>query len=113
MVRAQGKTTGNGASTLNTPGVRTMQNQQDNTFRGRAGRAISDLVVAELFLVQATIESASILGESISDYREEQAKDDSTLEFRKFLKQTGEQLVEPYSSRFKYLRDMVREENAA
>jgi hypothetical protein len=87
-----------------------MQNQQDNSFRSRAGRAISDLVTAELFLVQATIESASILSESISEYREDQAKDAATLEFREFLRQTGEQLVEPYSARFRYLRDMVRED---
>ena len=88
-----------------------MQNQPDNTFRGRAGRAISDLVMAELFLVQATIESASILGESIHDYRAQRGQgDQSTQEFSEFLKQTGEQLVEPYSVRFKYLRDMVRED---
>ena len=91
-----------------------MQIQRDNTIRGRAGRAISDLVMAELFLVQATIESASILSESISDYREQRGQDDtrdqSTLEFREFLKQTGEQLAEPYTVRFKYLRDMVRED---
>jgi hypothetical protein len=105
--------TGNGASKLDQARVDTMQNTQDNSFRGRAGRAISDLVTAELFLVQATIESASILGESINEYREEQGKDTSTLEFRDFLRQTGEQLVEPYSVRFKYLRDMVREDRAA
>ena len=91
-----------------------MQTQQDNTFRQRAGRAISDLVMAELFLVQATIESASILGESITDYREkrdqETANDSTTLEFGDFLKQTSEQLVEPYSARFKVLRDMMRED---
>ena len=91
-----------------------MQTQQDNTLRGRAGRAISDLVMAELFLVQATIESASILGESITDYREQRdqdaVNDSTTLEFSDFLKKTGEQLVEPYSARFKVLRDMVRED---
>jgi hypothetical protein len=91
-----------------------MQTQQDNTLRGRAGRAISDLVMAELFLVQATIESASILGESITDYRERRGqdgvKDDSALELRDFLKQTGEQLVEPYSARFRILRKLVRED---
>ena len=91
-----------------------MQTQQDNTLRGRAGRAISDLVMAELFLVQATIESASILGESITDYRgqrdQDAVNDSTTLEFSDFLKKTGEQLVEPYSARFKVLRDMVRED---
>jgi hypothetical protein len=91
-----------------------MQTQQHNSFRQRAERAISDLVMAELFLVQATIESASILGDSISDYREQRGQDDAgdkgALEFRDFLKQTGEQLAEPYSVRFKYLRDMVRED---
>ena len=52
--------------------------------------AVNDLVLAEMFLVQATIESASIVGERLSEYREDEA---ATREFRDFLKETGEQVI--------------------
>ena len=94
-----------------------MQNQVDNTIRGRAGRAVGDLVMAELFLIQATIESASVLGDSLTGLREHLNQDltenQPRQEFREFLRQTGEQLVEPYSVRFKYLRDIVLEDLSA
>jgi hypothetical protein len=94
----------------------TMDTQKDTSIRGRAERAISDLVMAELFLVQATIESASALSEGISSLRHHLYWDEAeTLpkeELSAFLKRTGEQVVEPYSTRFKYLRDM-REQDAA
>lgn len=90
--------------------------ETDNTIRNRAGRAISDLVMAELFLVQATIESASALGEGINGLRDhlywDEAENQPKEELSSFLKRTREQLVEPYSTRFKYLRDM-REQDAA
>ena len=90
-----------------------MENQTDNSIRNRAGRAISDLVMAELFLVQATIESASALGDGINGLREHLAAEEPEEDFRSFLERTREQLVEPYSTRFKYLRDMVNEDLAA
>ncbi|MEP5763258.1 MAG: hypothetical protein ABJ308_01625 [Halieaceae bacterium] len=94
-----------------------MQKQEQSAIRSRAGRAINDLVVAELFLVQATIESASVLGEGISGLRQHLASDDSAEapeeEFSAFLKRTREELMEPYSTRFKFFRDLVREQNAA
>lgn len=93
-----------------------METQTDNTIRNRAGRAISDLVMAELFFVQATIESASALGDGISELRDhiywdetEGAPEENLSEF---LKRTREQLMEPYSTRYRYFRDIVRENDA-
>ncbi len=88
---------------------------QANNIRGRAGRALDDIVIAELFLVQATIESASILSDGINNLREQLSKDgaDKTEDFRGFLKKTGEQLVEPYSTRFKYFKEIVNDDITA
>ncbi len=86
---------------------------QTDTIRNRAGRAISDLVMAELFFVQATIESASVLGDGISELRDhlywDEADGAPEEELSEFLRRTREQLVEPYSARFQYFRDIVRE----
>ncbi len=78
----------------------------DNGIRSRAQRAIGDLVMAELFLVQATIESANALGEGWTGLREQLDSDITNKEdFRSFLERTRNELVEPYSTRFKFLRD--------
>jgi hypothetical protein len=94
-----------------------MAENTDNSIRGRAGRAISDLVMAELFLVQATIESAAALGDGITELREhlywDDAEDQPREQLSAFLKRTREQLVEPYSTRFKYLRELTNEDIAA
>ena len=95
----------------------SVENGTDNTIRSRAGRAIGDLVMAELFLVQATIESASALGDGISELRDhlywDEAESKPKEELSAFLKRTREQVVEPYSAGFKYLRDIVKDEHAA
>jgi hypothetical protein len=97
--------------------VNTVGNGSDNTIGNRAERAIGDLVMAELFLVQATIESASALSDGISELRDhlywDEAENKPKEELSAFLKRTREQVVEPYSTRFKYLRDMVRPQQAA
>ncbi len=84
-----------------------------DTIRNRAGRAISDLVMAELFFVQATIESASALGDGISELRDhlywDEADGAPEEELSEFLRRTREQVVEPYAARFQYFQDMVRE----
>ena len=92
-----------------------METQTDN-IRNRAERAISDLVMAELFLVQATIESATALGDGISELRDhlywDEAEGAPQEELSDFLRRTREQMVEPYSARFQYFKDMVRENNS-
>jgi hypothetical protein len=91
--------------------------QTDNNFRNRAGRAINDLVMAELFFVQATIESASALGDGISELRDhlywDETEDAPEEDLSAFLRRTREQLMEPYSTRFRFFRDIVRENKAA
>jgi hypothetical protein len=93
-----------------------MDTNKDTSIRSRAERAISDLVMAELFLVQATIESASALSDGISNLRDhlywDEAENQPKEELSAFIKRTRAQVVEPYSIRFKYLRDM-REQDAA
>ncbi len=90
-----------------------MESQENNTLRNRAERAIGDIVMAELFLVQATIESASALGDGFNGLREQlSAETDTGEDFRSFLERTRKQLLEPYSTRFKYLRDMHNEDMA-
>ena len=90
-----------------------METQTDNTIRSRAGRAISDLVMAELFFVQATIESAAVLGDGISELRDhlywDEAEGAPEEELSEFLRRTREQLVEPYSTRYRYFREMIRD----
>lgn len=94
-----------------------MKDKTDNSFRGRAGRALNDLVMAELFLVQATIESASALGDGLSQLRDQLDRDEAANEPKEelsaVLKRTRSQVVESYSTRFKYLRDLVKEDLAA
>jgi hypothetical protein len=95
----------------------TVEHGTDNTIRNRAERAISDLVMAELFLVQATIESASALSDGFSELRDhlywDEAESKPREELSAFLKRTREQVVEPYSTRFKYLRELVKDQHAA
>jgi len=91
-----------------------METRNDNTIRNRAGRTISDLVMAELFFVQATIESASALGDSISELREQLSANGANSEREElvsFLKRTRDQLVEPYTTRYRFFRDLVQEED--
>jgi hypothetical protein len=95
----------------------SVENGTDNSIRNRAGRAIGDLVMAEVFLVQATIESASALSDGFSELRDHLYWDDAESkpkeELSAFLKRTREQVVEPYSTRFKYLREMAKDQQAS
>lgn len=83
-----------------------MESQENNIIRNRAERVIGDIVMAELFLVQATIESASALSDGIDGLRDQFSSEIDTKEdFRSFLERTRKQLLEPYTTRFKYLRE--------
>ena len=93
-----------------------MANTIETSFRQRAGRALGDLVMAELFLVQATIESASALSESIDELREHLSREDASHggeELTDVIRRSGEKVVEPYTTRLRYLREIVREDMAA
>lgn len=82
---------------------------QDSYLR----RTVNDIVIAEMLLLQATIESSS----AISDGINELGKQITTSEGRNVLpaisgvlQRTAGEAIEPYRTRFKYLRDMLKQE---
>lgn len=90
-----------------------MSTAQNKPIRSRAEKAIGDIVLAELFVVQATIESAAVLGEGLTELRDHLKADEPAEDLRSFLQRTGQRLTEPYATRFRYLRELHRDEQAA
>lgn len=78
--------------------------------QSRVRRAVSDIVIAEMMLVQATIESASLIGECISELNAQtvgRENDVATAKpIRSLLMRTRDDVVDSYASRFSYLRTM-------
>ena len=81
--------------------------QTDNTQPGRFRRTVNDLVMAEMFLVQATIESATAIGDGISELGRQLSAGDEAAVSREslttLLQRTADEAVEPYTSRFRVL----------
>ena len=87
-----------------------------NSQPGRVRRTVNDLVVAEMFLVQATIESATVIGEGFSELskhlsRSEESTRDSAEPITRVLQRIADDALEPYASRFKYFRGMISSSN--
>ena len=85
--------------------------QTNEIPQSRARRTVNDLVLAEMFLVQATIESAAVIGDGISELSKQiSASDESSVSpwdsISTALQRITDEALEPYTSRFKYLRDM-------
>jgi len=83
----------------------------NNTSQSRVRRTVDDLIIAELFLVQATIESAAAIGDGLSALgRQITTADEAGAAPADTIGQTLQRLagnaLEPYSSRFQYLRDL-------
>jgi hypothetical protein len=76
-------------------------------------RLISDLIMAEMFLVQATIESATAIGDGISALSRQLDDDTDTDSVARLLARTADEAIEPYSSRIKVLREILEREPAA
>ena len=81
---------------------------------GRPGRVISDLVMAEIFLVQATIESATALGDGLGALRRRAGDAGDTAPTRtepesvgEVIKRTRREMVEPYAARFDMFRKLL------
>jgi hypothetical protein len=77
----------------------------------RVRRTVNDLVVAEMFLVQATIESAAIIGDGFNELGKqisdtEEPGQDSWESISSALQRIADNALEPYTSRFKYLKAM-------
>jgi hypothetical protein len=86
--------------------------QANEVQPSRVRQRINDLVLAEMFLVQATIESASAIGSGISDlgrqFSASQEHDESPWDsITGVLQRTADEAIEPYTSRLKYFRDLV------
>ena len=83
----------------------------NNTSHSLVRQTVDDLIIAELFLVQATIESATAIGDGLSTLgRQITPADEAETAPADTLSQTlqriAENALEPYSSRYKYLRDL-------
>jgi hypothetical protein len=83
--------------------------QANELPQGRVRRAVNDLVMAEMFLVQATIESATVVGESLGELgRQITGRDDTGSSpvdtLSALLQRVASDAVEPYTTRFRYLR---------
>jgi len=78
---------------------------------GRVRRTVNDLVMAEMFLLQATIESASAIGDGLDElgrqFSAEEEMEHSWGEISSLLRRTGTQALEPFTSRYKYFRQMI------
>lgn len=83
--------------------------QPQNVPDGRVRRTLNDLVMAEMFLVQATIESASIIGDGIDELSKQITQNDESGErsVTALLQRIADDAVEPYASRYEYFRDMI------
>jgi hypothetical protein len=83
----------------------------NNTSQNLLRQTVDDLIIAELFFVQATIESASAIGDGLSALgRQITTADEAGAAPADTIGQTLQRIadsaLEPYSSRFKYLREL-------
>jgi hypothetical protein len=78
---------------------------------GRARRLFGDIVMAEMFLVQATIESATAIGSGLSALGKQFDSGNDNAETREtfgsVIQRTADEAIEPYTTRFKYLRQLM------
>ena len=84
--------------------------------QSRMRRTVNDLVMAEMFMVQATIESATAISEGLAELgRQISRNDDAEISpwdtISGVLQRTADEAVEPYTSRIRYLRELF--DNAA
>jgi hypothetical protein len=80
-----------------------------NPVPGRVRRTVNDLVMAEMFLVQATIESASVIGDGITQLGRHITQRDETDDrsISTLLQNIADDAVEPYASRYGYFRELL------
>ena len=84
--------------------------QTNEPPQGRMRRAVNDLVLAEMFLVQATIESATVIGDGIGELGRQLTSSDAAGSspadsISAVLQRVAGEAMEPYTSRFRYLRE--------
>ena len=90
--------------------------QANEIQQSRVRRTINDLVMAEMFLVQATIESAAVIGSGINELGRQisgsdEAQNSPWDSISTVLQRIADDALEPYTSRFRYLRKMNNDES--
>ncbi len=70
---------------------------------GRTPSRLDELLVAEIFFVQATIESASALGDGLKEARRV-STEGKPGQLGDVIRATGRQVVEPYRERLSFFR---------
>ena len=85
--------------------------ETNTTTQSRVRRAVDDLVIAEMFLVQAAIESATAISDGLSTLGRQITTGDEDGKapadsISQTLQHIADSVIEPYSSRFKYLREL-------
>lgn len=90
--------------------------QAQELEQSRVRRTVNELVLAEMFVVQATIESATAIGDGISELGKRISQNDESPSspwdsISSVLQRTAEEALEPYTSRFKYLREMINSDS--
>ena len=87
--------------------------QSNEPQQSRMRRTVNDLVMAEMFLVQATIESATAIGDGLNELGRQISSNEGDESspwdtISSVLQRTADQALEPYTTRFRFLRDMVK-----
>lgn len=90
--------------------------QPDNAPQSRVRRKVNDLVMAEMFLLQATIESAAVIGDGFNELGRQisDSENDSRGSWDSIsskLQQIADDALEPYTSRYRYYRDVVNRDS--
>lgn len=88
-----------------------MQTPNEATHRIR--RTLNELVMAEMFLVQATLESAAVIGDGISELGRQlgdgrKANPDSWQSISSTLQRIADDAREPYTTRYRYFREIIQ-----
>ena len=79
---------------------------------GRVRKTVNDLVMAEMFLLQATLESAAAIGQGIETLGKqinagEDGQQGAWSTLSNVLQRTADEAVEPYATRYRYFRKMI------
>jgi hypothetical protein len=90
--------------------------QSPGAPNNRIRRTVNDLVMVEMFLVQATIESAAAIGDGINELGKQLADGDqyghaSWDSLSRVLQRIADEAVEPYTTRYQYFRSMISDDS--
>lgn len=77
--------------------------RNEDYSQSRVQHALSDLIIAEMFFMQATLESAGAISNALSELGEPR---DRQRPMADLLWDTADQAIDAYTSRFRLLRQL-------